>query len=360
MVNIFLNRKVIVTGHTGFKGSWLSIWLHSLGAKVYGISDKIPTTPSHFEAASIASLVTDYRIDIKSFEEINKTICQIEPDFVFHLAAQPLVRYSHENPKLTWEVNTFGTINVLESLRNLSNNCVAIFVTSDKVYDNLEWEWGYREDDKLGGADPYSASKAGAEVAISSYVRSYFPKDGNIRIGIGRAGNVIGGGDWALDRIIPDCVRAWSIGESVALRNPHSTRPWQHVLEPLGGYLTLAKNLFQKDDLHGEAFNFGPNSKFNYSVLALVKSMSKFWDKVKYEDVTEITSGPKESLLLKLNCDKALYHLDWTPILEFNETVKFTIDWYKLYFENSINSEQILKLTKSQIEDYVNLSNKIK
>jgi CDP-glucose 4,6-dehydratase len=243
-LRVFSGERVLVTGHTGFKGSWLVIWLRMLGAKVAGIALDPPSEPSHFDAAGLAPGMVDLRLDVRDRAALKDRIAQFAPDFVFHLAAQPLVRRSYADPVETYETNVIGTLNVLESLRALDRPCVAVLITSDKCYDNVEWVWGYRETDALGGPDPYSASKGAAELVIRSHVRSYFPSaTSKVRIGVGRAGNVIGGGDWADDRIVPDCVRAWSAGAAVELRNPRATRPWQHVLEPLSGYLPLGAAL---------------------------------------------------------------------------------------------------------------------
>ena len=257
-LSIFRGSKVLVTGHTGFKGSWMSLWLNQLGAEVHGISIDLASEPSHFTVANIASWINDHRIDIRDAQSLKALVEKIQPDFVFHLAAQALVRPAYTNPTDTWQINTMGTINLLESLRSLKNPCAAVLITSDKCYDNVEWAWGYRETDILGGPDPYSASKGAAELAIRSYVRSFFPSDGLVQIGVGRAGNVIGGGDWAADRIVPDCMRAWSRSETVQIRNPMATRPWQHVLEPLSGYLNLAVALKDNEKLHGELLQLWP------------------------------------------------------------------------------------------------------
>jgi len=331
--NIFTNAKVLVTGHSGFKGSWLSLWLTHLGARVIGASLDVPTEPSHFNAAALAGLLQDYRVDIRDGPALKALVQENQPDFVFHLAAQSLVRRSYADPVETWQTNTLGTVNVLQALRQLKKPCVAVLITSDKCYDNVEWVWGYRETDGLGGPDPYSASKGAAELAIRSYVRSYFPKDGPVRIGVGRAGNVIGGGDWAENRIVPDCVRAWSQGKTAQLRNPLATRPWQHVLEPLSGYLTLAMALNADAKLHGEPFNFGPPAQQDHSVGALVTSMAKHWDRVRWEDSSSSDDGPHESGLLKLNCDKALHHLRWRAVWDFEATVRETAIWYRQYYQ---------------------------
>jgi CDP-glucose 4,6-dehydratase len=351
----FSGKKILITGHTGFKGTWLTLWLKQMGANVSGISIDVPTNPSHFSALKIDKEICDIRADIREGERITALIQGLNPDFIFHMAAQPLVRRSYLDPLETWSVNTFGTLNVLESLRRLSKPCVAIFITSDKCYDNVEWVWGYRETDKLGGPDPYSASKGAAELAIRSYVKSYFPKNGGIRIGIGRAGNVIGGGDWAQDRIVPDCVRAWAKGEVVSLRNPSSTRPWQHVLEPLSGYLNLASELYQSESLHGEPFNFGPLAQQNHSVGDLVGAMSEHWDQVRWSDLsTHSNTSSYESGLLKLNCDKALHYLGWTAIWDFKKTVEETAVWYKKFYES--NGASIFAVSIKQISRYHELA----
>lgn len=348
--NAFHNKSVLVTGHTGFKGSWLTAWLQSLGAKVTGIALDPPTAPSHFSAAHLSEGITDLRIDIRNQATLRDAIVAAQPDFVFHLAAQALVRRSYAEPLETWQINVTGTLHVLEALRALNKPCVAVLITSDKCYDNVEWVWGYRETDALGGPDPYSASKGGAELAIRSYVKSFFPKTTSmVRIAVARAGNVIGGGDWAADRIVPDCVKAWSNDQSVELRNPSSTRPWQHVLEPLSGYLALAVALAQRAELHGEPFNFGPPAQQNHTVLELVQKMSRHWDQVRWQDASQSTAGPYESGLLKLNCDKALHHLRWQAVMGFDDTVRMTAEWYRVFYQLP---EQIASTTRMQIAAY--------
>ncbi len=349
-LEVFKNKSVVVTGHTGFKGSWLSLWLTKLGANVVGIADCIPTAPSHFCYIDLGNEIDDRRIDIRDAKKVEATLQEIKPDFVFHLAAQPLVRNSYLDPVKTWQTNAFGTINLLDGLRKLDHFCTAVMITSDKCYDNVEWVWGYKETDALGGPDPYSASKGAAELAIRSYVKSYFSRNESIRIGIGRAGNVIGGGDWAIDRIIPDCIRAWAEGDIVSLRNPHSTRPWQHVLEPLSGYLNLAVELSIQDRLHGEPFNFGPSSMTDQSVGALVQTMCNQWDKAVWEDISDDNTGPYESGLLKLNCDKALHFLKWHSVWGFERTVKETMDWYKEFYSEKVKIDSCFSCT--QIETY--------
>ena len=354
MKNYFKNKTVLVTGHTGFKGSWLISWLNQLGANVIGIALDPPTKISHFTEAKMANDITDLRIDIRDFSTLEKAIVKAQPDFVFHLAAQALVRLSYVSPIDTWQTNVLGTLHMLEALRKLKKPCVAVLITSDKCYDNVEWVWGYRENDAMGGSDPYSASKGAAELVIRSHIKSFFPKDQTqVHIASARAGNVIGGGDWAADRIIPDCVKAWSQKQIALLRNPHSTRPWQHVLEPLCGYLTLAIALVENPKLHGESFNFGPPSHQTQSVLNLVQQMARYWDQVRWQEAINDNTGPYESGLLKLNCDKALHYLKWQAVLNFEETVHLTVDWYKSYYEKP---ELIASVTRDQIKKYIKLS----
>ena len=351
--NIFQNQKVLITGHTGFKGAWLTAWLNMLGAKVTGVSIDLVSEPSHFSAAHLDKHTHDIRLDIRDSEGLKKIITEMRPDFIFHLAAQSLVRESYKNPVDTWNINLMGTLNVLESLRVLEHECVAVIITSDKCYDNVEWVWGYKETDAMGGPDPYSASKGAAELLIKSYIRSFFADNSKIRIASARAGNVIGGGDWANDRIIPDCVKAWSKDQVVQLRNPQATRPWQHVLEPLSGYLRLACSLNESNELHGESCNFGPPAKQNQSVIELVEVMSKYWSKVKWEDVSGNSEEPYESGLLKLNCDKALHFMNWRAVLEFDETVKMTAEWYDSFYSDPKN---IFNITTKQLEQYTKLA----
>ena len=325
-----------------------------LGSHVTGIALDPPTTPSHFIVSKIYSGISDVRLDIRNSSKLKKIIIDLKPDYIFHLAAQPLVKQSYEDPTLTWETNLMGSLNILDSLRYLDQKCTVVMITSDKCYDNVEWTWGYRENDRLGGPDPYSASKGATELLIKSHVKSFFSKENNeIFIASARAGNVIGGGDWAKDRIVPDCVRAWSNDRTVKLRNPNATRPWQHVLEPLSGYLTLGSRLSLDPSLHGESFNFGPNSNQNYSVKELVIKMSKYWDKVKWEDASD-NSGPYESNLLKLNCDKALHKLNWKPTLNYEQTVRMTSEWYSSFYSGS---SSFIGKTMEQIDEFEEIAN---
>ena len=355
-LKIFRNSRVIVTGHTGFKGSWLTAWLKQLGANVMGISLDPPTYPSHFEASKIKLGIKDVRLDIRDKAKLEKKVTTFKPNFVFHLAAQSLVGLSYKNPTRTWQTNVFGTLNILESIRKLKNVCNVVIITSDKCYFNREIHYGYKETDILGGKDPYSASKASAELLVKSYISSFFLSDkSKIRIATARAGNVIGGGDWANNRIIPDCIRFWSKNKKAELRNPNATRPWQHVLESVGGYLCLAINLSFNKHLHGEAFNFGPNLSREYSVLELVKTMGVYWENISWKVMPKFRKKFYESELLRLNCNKAKKILKWKNILKFSETVEMVASWYRSYYDNPKN---IYKITRKQIKEYEKLLKK--
>lgn len=355
--NTFKDKTVLVTGHTGFKGSWLSIWLNYLGAKVIGCSINVPTNPSNFLVTKLDKNICDNRLDIRDFNSLSELIKNKKPDFIFHLAAQSLVLPSYKNPLDTFSINTMGSINVIESARQLDKELVLVMITSDKVYDNLEWSKGYRETDSLGGKDPYSASKGMAELAIKSYFESFLKDDlANINLGVARAGNVIGGGDWAKDRIIPDCVRAWSKQKKVDIRNPASTRPWQHVLEPLSGYLFLASNLLNSNKHTGEAYNFGPLPDNDFSVGELLKEVKKTWKEAGWNDISGKKNQPYEAGLLKLNCEKAYLDLGWSPTLDFQKTIKMTIEWYLNYLKS--NQNDMYDFSISQIENYVKLARK--
>ena len=351
--DIYKGKTVLITGHTGFKGSWLSTWLITLGAKVVGYSAYLPSDPCNFEVSGLRDKLSHEEGDVRDLERLREVFKKYEPDIVFHLAAQPLVRESYKEPKLTFDTNIGGTVNVLEAIRITPSVGAAVMITSDKCYKNVEWVWGYRENDVLGGDDPYSASKGAAEIVANSYIQSFFQgPDNKAHIATTRAGNVIGGGDWAVDRIIPDCVKAWSKGESVFIRTPNATRPWQHVLEPLSGYLWLGAKLFASKKLHGEAFNFGPDQTVNEPVGKLIEVFLKDWGSGEWTkgEPDKDAKDAKEANLLKLSCDKALHHLGWHSVLTFDETIKFTARWYKAYYEGS---EDIFEFTLRQIESYV-------
>ena len=350
----FNNKTILITGHTGFKGSWLTSWLSQLGAKVIGLSDTIPTEPAHYNLIK-ENLYSDLRVDVKDADAVFTKINEIQPDFLFHLAAQPIVLESYENPLNTFNTNVMGTGNVLDALRRSNHSCTAIMITSDKCYDNVEWTYGYRETDRLGGKDPYSGSKGAAELVIRSYVESFFKKpESNVRIAVGRAGNVIGGGDWAPFRIIPDCVRSWSKNEKPEIRSPFATRPWQHVLEPLSGYISLAIALSKNEKLNGEAFNFGPPAYQNHTVKELVDEIITHWEGAEWVDKSQENSTPPEAGLLKLNCDKALHLLRWQATLNFKETAKWTGEWYRTFYEKG--SVATNELTNNQIQNYMAIS----
>lgn len=354
--DIYRNKKVLVTGNTGFKGSWLSTWLISLGADVYGISNEIPTTPSMFVELGLADKMNHFFADIRDLDTIKKIINDVEPHFVFHLAAQPIVSLSYSEPIDTIATNVMGTANVLEVLRTYTKPCTAIIITSDKCYDNVEWIYGYKETDALGGKDIYSGSKGAAELIFKSYYHSFFKKeDGLVQIASARAGNVIGGGDWALDRIIPDCMRSWSEGKVVEIRSPKATRPWQHVLEPLSGYLQLGQRLYEDHSLNGESFNFGPKPEYNHTVQEILEDMSVRWYFNNSKEAYKVTGNIKfyEAGLLKLNCDKALFNFQWKATLDYKKLLEYTSDWYYEFYKNK---SDMFAYTKAQIEEYESLA----
>lgn len=350
--NVYQGSRVLITGHTGFKGSWLTTWLLRLGADVIGVSNSVTTNPAMFEVLSLEDKVKHIHQDIRDLEGLREIIVQEKPDFIFHLAAQAIVSYSYENPTETMSTNIIGTMNVLESLRNINRKCVAVIITSDKCYDNSEWVWGYRETDKLGGRDIYSGSKGAAEIVINSYLHSFFADKHPVKIGIGRAGNVIGGGDWAKDRIVADCMRAWNNGLSVEIRCPNATRPWQHVLEPLSGYLSLGQSLATGESVHGEAFNFGPKSEQNNTVLELIEELGEPWKVRNVDYLYRIVDNVafNEASLLKLNCDKALAMLKWEANLSYLENINLVRDWYNSYYQKENNS--MFSFTQDQIAWY--------
>lgn len=354
--NIYKDKKVLVTGHTGFKGTWLTTWLLKLGADVIGISKDIPTNPSMFEELKIEEKIKHYQEDIRDLEKMVDIISKEQPEFLFHLAAQPIVSTSYSDPIETISSNVMGTANILEALRISNDKCTAIIITSDKAYDNVEQVWGYKEDDKMGGKDIYSGSKGAAELIIKSYYHSFFKnEDSNIKLAIGRAGNVIGGGDWAKDRIVVDCMEAWSKEKIVEIRAPKATRPWQHVLEPLSGYLNLGQVLYEDESLHGEGLNFGPRAEQNHTVEDLLIDLSKYWHFDDVNNAYKVTGNIPfhEAGLLKLNCDKALFHFKWQANLEYKDTIRFTSEWYYDFYRTK---KDILEKTLEQIEEYESMA----
>lgn len=327
----YAGRRVLVTGHTGFKGSWLTAWLLTAGAEVCGYSDRIPTMPSLFEDIGLATSIRHETGDVRDRDRLEAVIQSFRPDFIFHLAAQAIVSTSYENPLETIGVNVMGTATVMDVLRTMDRPCVAVIITSDKAYENVEWLWGYRENDRLGGKDVYSGSKGAAELIFSSYCHSFLMKDSPVRVVSTRAGNVIGGGDWAKDRIVADCVRAWRDGGNVQIRSPRATRPWQHVLEPLSGYLAVGAKLARDGSLHGESFNFGPRGEQNATVLELLSDLAAIWGFDDPSQAYQVTNDVPfhEASLLKLNVDKALGLLAWRPTLTYAECVDMTGGWYR-------------------------------
>jgi CDP-glucose 4,6-dehydratase len=359
--NLYKDKVVLVTGHTGFKGSWLTLWLVSLGAKVVGVSNAIPTQPSMFETLDLASKIDHYFADINDKAAIVELVKKYRPNFLFHLAAQPIVSRSYSDPVSTIHTNVIGTTHILEALRLINSECTAILITSDKCYENVEWTWGYRENDRLGGKDPYSASKAGAEIIIHTYYHSFFnKKDSFVRLASTRAGNVIGGGDWAESRIVPDAIKAWAQQKPVIIRRPKATRPWQHVLEPLSGYLTLGMSLYEDISFNGESYNFGPAADQTFTVHEVLDAISENWKFT--SDFERINVQEEKSFheagLLKLNCDKALNHLNWKPVLSFSQATALTANWYQHFYDKGHN--QLFELSIDQIKKYTVEANKAK
>ena len=352
----YQDRRVLVTGHTGFKGSWLTAWLLDLGAEVCGYSDGVPTQPSLFEAGDMQAKIRHEIGDVRNSERFESVLESFKPDFVFHLAAQAIVSTSYRDPLGTFSTNVMGTAVVMNALRRLQQPVTAVIITSDKAYDNVEWPWGYRETDRLGGKDIYSGSKGGSELVFNSFRHSFFPTaDGPVRLASARAGNVIGGGDWAADRIVADCIRAWREGSDVEIRSPRATRPWQHVLEPLSGYLTLGLRVADDAGLHGESFNFGPKGEQNATVLELLTDLAEVWgfgDPSKSYRVTDNLPF-HEAGLLKLNIDKALLSLKWQPNLSYRECVDMTASWYRDVIRRDRDA---LEMTTLQIREYERLA----
>ncbi len=354
--DIYRGRRVLITGHTGFKGSWLAEWLLSLGAEVHGVALPPPTQPALYDELALTGRLHHHHADIRDASLMARIVGEVAPEFVFHLAAQSLVRLSYDQPLETYATNVMGTAHVLEAARLGGRPCTVVTVTTDKCYENKEWVHSYREEDPMGGHDPYSSSKGAAEILIAAYRRSYFSAPGSpVRVASARAGNVIGGGDWARDRIVPDCIRALQAGESIPVRNKVSTRPWQHVLEPLSGYLHLAASLHQaaagqetrRLQALSAGFNFGPGLTSNRTVSDLVQEVLKHWPGT-WADQSD-PSAVHEATLLNLTTDKAFHHLQWQPVWHFEQTIQHTVSWYR-----SVTTDPTIAaaLTRGQIDSY--------
>jgi len=350
---IFKGRRILITGDTGFKGSWLSTWLHEIGANVFGYALPPKTSKDNFVVTNLANKITHQDGDIVQYEQFLSFVGSVKPEIIFHLAAQPLVLRSYQDPRETYQTNLMGTVNFLEAVRNISSVKVALNITSDKCYENQNWVWGYRENDPMGGKDPYSSSKGCSELITSSYIHSFFQNENSASIASVRAGNVIGGGDWAQDRIVPDFFRAYLDKEPLVIRNPDYTRPWQHILEPLSGYLQLASALWQDGKKYSGGWNFGPLDSNHYSVRELIEQSISSFGHGNYT-VPDSTKKPYEAHLLKLDISKAMKELGWRPVLDFSKTVSFTVNGYQADFENAdIYNQRVL-----QIKEYVEIASK--
>ncbi|MFI3185982.1 MAG: CDP-glucose 4,6-dehydratase [Methylococcaceae bacterium] len=349
--SFWAGKVVLLTGHTGFKGSWLSLWLQSMGAKVIGYALPAPTNPSLFVVANVAEHMVSIESDIRDFTALSSVFNKYQPEIIIHMAAQPLVRYSYANPIETYSTNVMGTVHVLEAARLTSSVRAIVNVTSDKCYENREWPWGYRENEPMGGHDPYSNSKGCSELVTSAYRNSYFYpdnyKDHGVALASGRAGNVIGGGDWAEDRLIPDIMRAIAKGEPVYIRNPNAIRPWQHVMEPLSGYLVLAQKLYEENSSYAESWNFGPSDQDAKPVQWIVDNLTHSWGEGA-SWVLDSGDHPHEAHYLKLDCSKAKARLNWVPKWHLDEALAKIVKWQKHYQQGSDMKEVTLK----QIADY--------
>ena len=353
-LNIYKGKTVLITGHTGFKGSWLAIWLKELGADVVGYSLDPPSDPNNFEATKLQDKITHIHGDIRDLDRLIETFKKYQPEFVFHLAAQPLVLLSYDEPKLTFDTNIGGSVIVFEAVRLTPGVKVLVNITSDKCYENKECSQGYRENDPMGGHDPYSTSKGCAELVFSAYLKSFFSASTVQKDLIGaasaRAGNVIGGGDWGRDRLIPDCIRALSKDQTIGIRNPGAVRPWQHVLEPLGGYLWLGALLRESPNKYSGAWNFGPDESSHLTVAEMADRLIKYWGDGSWEDFSDQQSL-HEAHLLKLNCDKAHAVLNWHSVLTIDECLNMTADWYKEFYSGP-RTKDMHQFCVAQIRKY--------
>ena len=343
--NIYYGKRVMVTGATGFKGAWLCSWLLDLGAEVYGYSVDLVSSVNLFEEACLAKSVTHEFGDVRDYEKLEKFVTNVQPDFIFHLAAQAIVSVSYDAPVDTISTNVVGTTNILDIVRKMTKSVVAVIITSDKCYENVEQHWGYKETDTLGGKDIYSASKGAAELIFSSYSRSFFDPKSKQNIASARAGNVIGGGDWAKDRIVVDAIINWDLRQAVNVRSPQATRPWQHVLEPLSGYLWLGAKLAEQNILgiHGESFNFGPRPEQVQTVAQLIDTLSQYWKNGEASAVLgNISPKFHEAGLLKLNIEKSITFLDWEPTLNFDECCKLVSEWYSDFYAQRETAENLV------------------
>jgi CDP-glucose 4,6-dehydratase len=349
--NIYEGRKVLVTGHTGFKGSWLCLLLNKLGADVYGYALDPPTNPSLFVEAKIGELITSTIGDIRNYNFLLETLKEIQPEIIIHMAAQPLVMESYRNPRETYEINVMGTVNLFDAARQISSVKAILNVTTDKCYENKEWHWGYRENEPMGGYDPYSNSKGCSELVTSSFRRSFFnPKEYSkhgVAVASARAGNVIGGGDWADDRLIPDFIRSISKGEKVKIRSPYAIRPWQHVLEPLTGYLTLCEKLFTEGPSFAQAWNFGPDDRDAQNVEWITKTICDLWGEGAQFEI-DTNPQPHEANYLKLDCSKAKAELGWIPKWGIEKTLNSIVEWNKRFIEG----KDMKNVTEMQIAEY--------
>lgn len=340
------SKRVLLTGHTGFKGGWLSIWLQSLGADLKGLALDPPTTPSLFAEANVGLGMVSEIGDIRDYETVYRAVSEFKPEIVIHMAAQPLVRYSYKNPIETYATNVMGTVHVLEAVRKVGSTKVVVNVTTDKCYENKEWVWGYREDEPMGGFDPYSSSKGCSELVTSAYRRSYFAETG-IALASARAGNVIGGGDWAEDRLVPDVLRAFEKNQTVIIRNPKSTRPWQHVLEPLSGYLTLAEKLWNEPKVYADGWNFGPKEEDAKPVGWIVQQLCDAWGQGATWQL-DGQSHPHEAGYLKLDISKAKQLMGWSPTWELSTALNKIVDWQKVFLAKG----DLRAFTESQINEF--------